>query len=146
MTQVQFGKSAEWPENVREQDFIVNQPKQYPRARIKRSVNTGAVTYLLTHLPADTSVTLHVRVLTKYYVGPPSDVLEFRTKEGGKTLGLSVFCPIGHVCHPWELFLKLCMMRSFFVGFLNGNCWVQCLVRQVKYAHVWCFDMFTSHY
>jgi len=118
VTQVQFGKSAEWPENVREQDFIVNQPKQYPRARIKRSVNTGAVTYLLTHLPADTSVTLHVRVLTKYYVGPPSDVLEFRTKEGGKTLGL---CP-GLLPHwsclsPMGIIFKTLYDAFFF-------CWI----------------------
>ncbi|KAI0242502.1 Neuroglian [Lamellibrachia satsuma] len=78
---VQYGKKADWPLNVREQDFIVNQPKQYPRARIKRDVRS-AVNYVLTNLPANTDVTLHVRVLTKYYVGPPSNVLEFATKEG----------------------------------------------------------------
>ena len=42
------------------------------------------VTYTLTNLPAYMSVTLHVRVLTKYYVGPPSNMLEFDTLEGGE--------------------------------------------------------------
>ena len=88
--QVQYGKKADWPLNVREQDFIVNQPKQYPRARIKRDVRS-AVNYVLTNLPANTDVTLHVRVLAKYYVGPPSNVLEFATKEGGERSSCAPF-------------------------------------------------------
>ena len=81
--QVQYGTTADWPENVREQDFVINEPKQYPRARIKRDASK-VVTYTLTNLPAYMSVTLHVRVLTKYYVGPPSNMLEFDTVEGGE--------------------------------------------------------------
>ena len=37
--QVQYGTTADWPENVREQDFVINEPKQYPRARIKRDAS-----------------------------------------------------------------------------------------------------------
>ena len=83
---MQYGETSDWPQNVREQDFIVNEPTPY-RTRIERDIsddNATMVSFKLTNLPAYMSVSLHVRVLTKYYVGPPSNMLEFDTLEGGE--------------------------------------------------------------
>ena len=67
---------------MRETDYIVNQPKQYPRPRTKREAG-DLVQYRLTNLPPFAEILLQVRVLNKYYVGPPSDAIKFTTQEGG---------------------------------------------------------------
>ena len=77
---MQFAKSSEWPENIREQDVIFNEPPYYPRPRIKRDISQ--VTITVRHLPPNSQVTLQVRVLNKYYAGPPSEQIEFTTLEG----------------------------------------------------------------
>lgn len=76
---------------MREQDFFFNDPVQYPRPRprgvirFKRDVPPvgSEVSVKLTHLPAYTDVTIQVRVLNKYYVGPPSEIQTITTIEGG---------------------------------------------------------------
>ena len=78
---MQFAKTEEWPDNIRETDFIFNQSYQYPRPRVRREVDMVTVT--LTHLPPNSNIRAQVRVLNKYYAGPPSQVVEFSTQEGG---------------------------------------------------------------
>ena len=96
--QVQYGRSHQWPDSIREQDFYFNDLPTYPRPRPrddydpsrrhKRDVDVppvgSEVSVKVTRLPAYSDVILHVRVLTKYYVGPPSNKVEFRTLEGCK--------------------------------------------------------------
>lgn len=78
---IQFGKTSEWPYNIREQDVIINDPLQYPRPRVKRDLPEN-VKVTVKYLPPDSDVTLQVRVLNKYYAGPPSSVINFKTSEG----------------------------------------------------------------
>ena len=72
-----------WSENIREQDVIVNEPPYYPRPRIKRQAD-DTVTVRLRHLPPYSRVLVRVRVLNKYYAGPPSDVISLETLEGSE--------------------------------------------------------------
>lgn len=73
---------------MREVDYIVNAPKQYPRPRNKRQLELE--TYTLQNLPPYADITIMLRVLNKYYVGPPSEPVYVKTREGGEpniTLG-----------------------------------------------------------
>ena len=67
---------------MREVDYIINQVKQYPRPRMKRQAES-IETYLLKNLPPYSDIVVQIRVLNKYYVGPPSDQVFFRTMEAG---------------------------------------------------------------
>lgn len=79
---IQYGKDSEWPDNIREQDFIINEPPFYPRPRVKRQLGPIKVNYTVKHLPPFTDVRLQIRVLNKYYAGPPSPPIHFRTLVG----------------------------------------------------------------
>jgi len=89
---IQFAKASEWPENIREQDLIINDPLFYPRPRIKRQAGNGPgntneeeeniVRVKLLNLPPFSDVTVQVRVLNKYYAGPASPQIQLETKEG----------------------------------------------------------------
>ena len=84
LLQIQFSDaSVPWGENIREQDEIVNEPPYYPRPRIKRQ--TDEVVIRLRHLPPNSQVVVQVRILNKYYAGPPSAQITFQTLEGSKS-------------------------------------------------------------
>ena len=84
LMQIQFSDaSVPWGENIREQDEIVNEPPYYPRPRIKRQ--TDEVVIRLRHLPPNSQVVVQVRILNKYYAGPPSAQITFQTLEGSKS-------------------------------------------------------------
>ena len=82
--QIQFWRTDDEPESLREVDMIINQVKQYPRPRMKRQTNEERVRYLLKNLPPYSEIAVQIRVLNKYYVGPPSTPIYFRTLEAGK--------------------------------------------------------------
>jgi hypothetical protein len=65
---------------------IINEPPVYPRPRLKRQASiNGTRTYVtVKDLPPYSVVNIQVRVLTKYYAGPPSVPVEVNTPEGGK--------------------------------------------------------------
>ena len=67
---------------MREEDLIVNAPKQYPRPREKRQAEDYLV-FQLSHLPPYSDITVQVRILNKYYAGPASQAIYFTTKESG---------------------------------------------------------------
>ena len=69
---------------MREQDFIINKPEQYPRPRERRSVDDGTVELHLKNLPPYSEITLQVRVLNKYYASRASNRISFTTKESSK--------------------------------------------------------------
>ena len=80
--QVQFAREEDgWGNNIREQDEIINEPPYYPRPRIKRQ---SQVVIRLRHLPPNSNVVVQVRILNKYYAGPPSAQITFQTMEGSK--------------------------------------------------------------
>ena len=57
-----------------------------PRQRIKKEVSVEGgsdINVAVRRLPANSVVRLQVRVLNKYYVGPASDSIVFRTPQGG---------------------------------------------------------------
>ncbi len=68
---------------MREVDYIINTVKQYPRPRMKRQVQYEDVEYFLTNLPPYSEICVQIRVLNKYYVGPPSSQVCFYTEEAG---------------------------------------------------------------
>ncbi len=45
------------------------------------------VEYLLQNLPAFSEIAVQIRVLNKYYVGPPSTPIYFRTQAAGQYVG-----------------------------------------------------------
>lgn len=81
-------ESENWDYSVRRQDFIMNEPLQYPRPRImKRDTSTvGKRMITLSGLPPNSPIKAIVRVLNKYYAGPPSNAITFTTPEGGMRL------------------------------------------------------------
>ena len=99
LLQIQFSDaSVPWGENIREQDEIVNEPPYYPRPRIKRQ--TDEVVIRLRHLPPNSQVVVQVRILNKYYAGPPSEQITFHTLEGGESAATAPCwrCVIMSVC------------------------------------------------
>ena len=73
----------------------MNEPPYYPRPRIKRQTDT--VTVRLRHLPPYSRVLVRVRVLNKYYAGPPSDVISFETMEGSECASFPGCVHLKHV-------------------------------------------------
>lgn len=85
--QIQYAKVTTGDFEWREEDVVINEGRTlYPRPRYKRELVSLNVTvnYRLRNLPPNSMVRVQVRVLNKYYVGPPSPYIEFRTKEGGE--------------------------------------------------------------
>ena len=80
--QIQFWRDDDGPESMREVDYIINQVKQYPRPRMKRQAD-DLVRYTLKNLPPYSDIIVQIRVLNKYYVGPPSNQVIFKTMEAG---------------------------------------------------------------
>ena len=82
-----------WSGNeIIEEDYIMNAPAMYPRPRVTRLLQrkrrslpqTGdTIKYTVKHLPPNKNVKAQVRVLSKYYAGPPSNQITFMTEEGG---------------------------------------------------------------
>ncbi len=101
--QIQFWRTQEGPDSLREVDYIQNIVKQYPRPRMKRQANYNYENeydedleeeedeedqmeiYTLENLPAFSEIAVQIRVLNKYYVGPPSEVVYFKTQESRKS-------------------------------------------------------------
>lgn len=90
---IQFARTNEdWASDMREVDYIMKEVAQYPRPRImKRQVSAGGpnvtatgleVRYTLHDIPPYSDIKLVIRVLNKYYAGPPSDPITFRVPEG----------------------------------------------------------------
>jgi len=92
---IQYGRTTTWPNGVIEEDYILQAPAMYPRPRVTRLLQFNArrkrrslpakgepVQYTITHLPPNSEVMVQVRVLSKYYAGPPSNQLTFLTQEG----------------------------------------------------------------
>lgn len=73
-----------WVYSLRQQDFIMNEPLQYPRPRImKRDLTAvGKRMITLSGIPPNSPIRAVVRVLNKYYAGPPSNAITFTTPEG----------------------------------------------------------------
>ena len=97
--QIQFWKKKSG-EMMREVDYIVNQPKQYPRPRTKRDAGE-LLEYRITNLPPYADILLQVRVLNKYYVGPPSAVINFKTQEG-REYQFVVCSSVSHLFHHFS--------------------------------------------
>jgi len=96
---IQFAQSGDdWNNGlIREQDVILNESSIYPRPRMKRQAsyeydNNTMTQVTVRNLPPNCTLTLQVRVLTKYYAGPASSPIEFITPEGvpGPPKALSV--------------------------------------------------------
>jgi hypothetical protein len=100
--QIQYGRADTWPSGFNEEDYIINAPAMYPRPRVTRLLQQvqmqqqqksrkrrqaptpgTPVQYTILHLPANHQVNVQVRVLSKYYAGPASNLLSFHTEEGG---------------------------------------------------------------
>jgi uncharacterized protein YneF (UPF0154 family) len=86
---IQFAKSGDdWNNGLfREQDVIVNESLIYPRPRMKRQAqipfdNRTMTQVTVSNLPPNSSVTIQIRVLTKYYAGPASTPIQVVTPEG----------------------------------------------------------------
>lgn len=80
---VEFAPSHDYPLDVRFQDMILHEALHYPRKRImKREAISHNISMLVDKLPPNTEVTAVVRILNKYYAGPASDPVIFRTPEG----------------------------------------------------------------
>lgn len=78
---IQFWKNADGESSLmREKDLILNMSTPYPRPRVKRDIET--VEYELTNLPPFAEISVQVRVLNKYYAGPPSTAVVITTLEG----------------------------------------------------------------
>ena len=73
--------TSEWPDLLGEQDVIINHPSQNQRPLDTRDL-PGMVEATVSNLPNNTEITLHVRVLNKKYMGPPSPTVQFQTAEG----------------------------------------------------------------
>ena len=70
---------------MREEDFILNKPRQYPRPRERRQTDETQQLHL-THLPPYSEITVQVRVLNKYYASEASERIYFITHESGISL------------------------------------------------------------
>jgi len=90
---IQFARVDEdWETSMREQDYIIREAAQYPRPRImKRQVPSNGpnitsagsqIRYTLYNIPTFAEIRLVIRVLNKYYAGPPSTPLLFTVPEG----------------------------------------------------------------
>ena len=85
---------------VIEEDYIMNAPAKHSRPHVACSLlsnehrllpQTGSIIkYTIKRLPPDNEVIVQVRVLNKYYAGPPSNQIIFKTKEGGKSFNFLV--------------------------------------------------------
>lgn len=82
---------------IREEDVIFNDPLQYPRPRVKREL-PRVVEIKVNHLPPYSDITLQIRVLNKYYAGPPSPTIQFTTLEGGKQAHF-VICAVHYIIY-----------------------------------------------
>ena len=94
--QVEFAvDDANWAYNLRQEDFIVNEPLQYPRPRImKRQATPPKYAITLTGLWPNSPIKAQVRVLNKYYAGPQSNQVTFTTPEGGQKLTFLLLVPL----------------------------------------------------
>jgi len=66
----------------------VNESALYPRPRMNKRAavyfdNRTMDDVTVVGLPPNATVKIQIRVLTKYYVGPPSDPVQVTTPEGG---------------------------------------------------------------
>ena len=91
--QIQFAKEGYYWDNFyfREQDKIVNESALYPRPRMKRQAAPVYDNYtmdmvIVQNLPPNAAVLIQIRVLTKYFVGPPSEPVRVLTPEGGQSV------------------------------------------------------------
>ena len=81
--QVQFWRTIDGEDGMREQDFIMNKPLQYPRSRERRQVDDGRVVLELENLPPYSEITIQIRILNKYYASRASNRISFTTRESG---------------------------------------------------------------
>lgn len=80
---VEYATVQNYPFNVRFQDFIMKEADYYPRKRImKREVINNTLSFQVVRLPPNSDIIAVVRVLNKYYAGPVSQRITFRTPEG----------------------------------------------------------------
>ena len=111
--------------------MIINKGRTlYPRPRYRReirefNVTTSWIQYRMRHLPPNTIVRLWIRVLNKYYVGPPSAPIEFKTEEGGEFLPLINLQLTQSICSSLEQFVKsnvpVCKFVFEYLVFVNQN-------------------------
>ncbi len=79
---IQFWKTEDGPESMREYDLILNETTQYPRPRYRRDTSE-LIIHELVNLPPYSEITIQIRVLNKYYAGKPSTPPTYlTTKEG----------------------------------------------------------------
>ena len=78
----------------------MNESAIYPRPRMKRQAvvfdNRTMDAVTVQNLPPNAAVLIQIRVLTKYFVGPPSDPVRVLTPEGGQSVSHCLVCHSTH--------------------------------------------------